>query len=261
MVGKEDLHGQDPEATPARRYRRPVSGDAAAATAGDWEDGAAAGPGTAGPGTGTPPEAASGPDDGWAATDLTEDVLIRGLFAIGLDLHTALAHLEQHVAEDVAIARVRGAIGRIDEAIKEIRRVTFGRLADAPPLPCGMWSMVVDAVGRACGPAGRGPVITLRGGADSMIDTATSQRLAALVQEILSLVPDDRLPRAHVEVRPDPRPPGRLVVQIDVPGDDLHDVARLLGAARVHGVAVSSQAVGGAPGRSRIRIECPAAAS
>lgn len=188
----------------------------------------------------------------------TADALIRGLFAIGLDLHTALAHLEQHVAEEVAAARVRTAIARLDEAIKDIRRAAFGRRPDEPPAEGGMRSMVVDAVGRACGPAARGPVITLRSGVDSIIDTVTSRRLAALVQEILTLVPDDRLPQAHLEVRPDPRPPGRLVVQIDVPGDDLGDLAGLLGAAHVYGVAVSSHAVTGASNGSRIRLECPA---
>lgn len=229
VTGEQKMYGREPEGPPAR-YRPTTDGMEAVARADDD-----------------------------AGLDLTADALIRGLFAIGLDLHTALAHLEQRVAVEIAVARVRDAIARLDEAIRDIREATFGRRPDETPAAGGMRSMVVDAVGRACGPAGRGPVITLRSGVDPVIDTVTSRRLAALIQHILTLVPDDRLPRAHVEVRPDPRPPGRLVVQIDVPGDDLRDLARLLGAAHVYGVAVSSHAVTGASSGSRIRLEYPAA--
>ena len=227
MAGEEEMYGRESE-RPARRITRRATGGA--------EDAAA-----------------------WAGEDRVPDAdsLIRGLFAVGLDLHTALAYLEQHVAEEVAVARIRHAIVRLDDAIKDIRRVMFSSRAEHPPFA----GMVVDAVGRACGPARCGPAITLRGGVDSIIDTVTSRRLAELVQEILTMVPDDRLSRAHVEVRPDPRPPGRLVVQIDVPGDELRDLAHMLGAAHLHGVAVSSHAVTGASSRSRIRLECPAAAS
>jgi hypothetical protein len=231
VAGEEQMYGRDSEGAAARRITGPADGAEGRAASEDRV-----------------------PDTGQPA-----DSLVRGLFAAGLDLHAALAHLEQHVAEEIAVARIRQAITRLDDAIKDIRRVIFSSQADQPPSTGGMRSMVVDAVGRACGSARCGPAITLRGGVDSVIDTVTSRRLAELVQEILTMVPDDRLSRVHVEVHPDPRPPGRLVVQIDVPGDDLRDLAHMLGAARLHGVAVSSHAVTGASSRSRIRLECPAA--
>jgi hypothetical protein len=79
--------------------------------------------------------------------------------------------------------------------------------------------------------------------------------VAQLIHEILTRVPDDRLPAARVEVIADSRPPPRLVAHIDVPGGDVADVA---GRAEPTGVDVSWQAL--PPAGSRIRVECPPAA-
>ena len=61
------------------------------------------------------------------------------------------------------------------------------------------------AVERACGPAGRCPMITLGAGLDSAADETTSEQVARLVHRVLSLVPFERLSSAHVAVTRDPK--------------------------------------------------------
>ncbi|MFL6057020.1 MAG: hypothetical protein ACJ72W_29600 [Actinoallomurus sp.] len=51
------------------------------------------------------------------------DLLIRRLFAAGLDLHGALGHIHAHVDEEAAIRLIQQAITGLDEVIKEFRRV------------------------------------------------------------------------------------------------------------------------------------------
>ena len=56
-------------------------------------------------------------DDGGAAARDPYDQLVHQIFAVSLDLHTALAHNNNpHVAE-----RIRSAIGGLDEAIEQLR--------------------------------------------------------------------------------------------------------------------------------------------
>jgi hypothetical protein len=53
------------------------------------------------------------------------DLLIRRLFAAGLDLHGALGYIHAHVDEEAAVRLIQQAITGLDEVIKEFRRVVF----------------------------------------------------------------------------------------------------------------------------------------
>jgi tartrate dehydratase alpha subunit/fumarate hydratase class I-like protein len=176
------------------------------------------------------------------------DVLIRRLFAVGLDLHGALAHIEPG---SVAAHKVRSAVRGLDIAIKDFRGMFFDvRRAGAPS--DGVRMLVVEAVERACG--GCTPTITFGYGVDAVSERATSQRVAQSIHEILMRVPHERLSGSRVEVLADSRPRPRLVAHIDVPGGDVADVA---GGAEATGVDVSWHSL--SPAGSRIRVECPPA--
>lgn len=178
------------------------------------------------------------------------DVLIRRLFAVGLDLHGALAHIEPG---SVAARKVYSAIRGLDFAIKDFRRVLFDVCGPGSPPADGLRMLIVEAVERACG--GCSPTIIFGHGVDAVSEQDVSQRVAQLIHEILTQVPGDRLSAARVEVLADSRPPRpRLVAQIDVPGGDVADVAD---RAKATGVDVSWHAL--SPAGSRIRVECPPA--
>jgi hypothetical protein len=180
------------------------------------------------------------------------DVLIRRLFAVGLELHGALAHIEPG---SVAAEKVQSAIRGLDIAIKDFRGVLF----DVGPLPSGVRTLVVDAVERACEHAeGCSPTIIFGQGVDAVSEQTMSRQLARLIHEILTRVPDDRLSAARVEVIADSRPPPRLVAHIDIPGSDVAEVADQAGTA---GVDVSWHALATSPASSRIRVECRPAGS
>ena len=53
------------------------------------------------------------------------DVVVRRLFATGLDLQTALALIDDHPAA----ARIRHAVDELDQAIRDIRDTVFDRPA------------------------------------------------------------------------------------------------------------------------------------
>jgi hypothetical protein len=53
------------------------------------------------------------------------DLLIRRLFAAGLDLHGALGHIHEHVDEEAAVRLIQQAIAGLDEVIKEFRGVVL----------------------------------------------------------------------------------------------------------------------------------------
>ncbi|GAA4629039.1 hypothetical protein GCM10023196_048040 [Actinoallomurus vinaceus] len=185
------------------------------------------------------------------------DTLIRRLFAVGLDLHGALGHVQAHVDEEGAVRMIQQAIAGLDEAIKDFR----GAMLDLwPPVwtAPGIRSSIVRAVERAYGPGTARPVITLSGGAD-LPDGGIAHQVGAVLQQIFDLIPADRLAGARVEMASDPRPPGRLTVHIDVPGADLGDVAARLGASEPR-VTVSSEAVTAPASRSHIHLECVAPA-
>jgi hypothetical protein len=96
--------------------------------------------------SGGPTARGSARDDGAERDDVTQwadgdggelvfesvDTLIRRLFAVALDLHGALAHLEQHVAEDAAVERIHRAITTLDQTIKDFRGVVFGLRPSGP---------------------------------------------------------------------------------------------------------------------------------
>lgn len=190
-------------------------------------------------------------DVGYEAIDL----LIRRLFTVGLDLHSALGHIQEHVAEHLAVGMIQRAIFALDQTIKDLRSVSFD-LWSSQSVPCGVRRGLVCAVQQACGPGCDHPVITLSGGTD-FPDEGLSGQVGAVLRQIFALIPADRLARAHVEMVPDPGPPRRLVVHIDVPGADLGDVAGRLGTPYERRVAVSSDAVGDPASRSYIRLEYP----
>ncbi|MCW2948930.1 MAG: Histidine kinaselike ATPase protein [Actinoallomurus sp.] len=228
----------------------------------DDRDGEAATPeqpaGTGGTGPGEVARWVSG-DGGGRLSQGMADVLVHRLFAVGLDLHAALTYIEAHIAEHVAIEKIHNAICGLDGALRDFRSIVFDLHQDGfPPSPPGsLRSLIVEAVERACQPTGGGcPVITLGSGVDAVTDEATSHQVARLIHQVLALVPPERLPSAHIEVAADPRPPGRLVVHIDVHVRDLADAVGRLGTMDGQHIDISCQALTRSPACSRIRLEC-----
>lgn len=187
------------------------------------------------------------------------DVLMHRLFAVGLDLHSALTYIEAHVAEHTAVRKIHCAIEGLDDTIRDFRGVVFdlhqGR--PAPGRPGSLRALVVQAVERACEPA-RGPCpgITIGSGIDAVTDETTSQQVARLVHRVLALVPGDHLPSAHVGITVDPAAPDRLIVRIDASVNGLIDVAEQVGTMGGRHIDVTCSAVPGSPAGSRIRVEC-----
>jgi hypothetical protein len=189
------------------------------------------------------------------------DVLVRRLFSVGLDLHAALTYLEARVSEDTARQKIHGAIGGLDESIKDVRAMVFGLRAERTAGSIGVRAMIIEAVERACGPRlANCPAIVLGRGLDSVIDEAGARRVARIVHRILGLVPDDRLPGTRVEVTADLGPPGRLIAYIEAPAHGLADAAARLGTMTGRHIEVSYEAVAGSPAGavagSRVRVEC-----
>jgi hypothetical protein len=187
------------------------------------------------------------------------EMVIRRLFAVGLDLHGALGHIHEHVDEEAAARTIRQAIFALDETIKQFRGMVLDLWPVDRTVPGGIRSSVVRAVERAHRPGGGCPVITLSGGAD-FPDEGLAHQIGAVLKQIFDLIPADRLPSARLEVASDPPPLGRLTVHIDVPGADLGDVADRLGAPSGERVTISSEAVTVPASHSYIHLECLAAA-
>jgi hypothetical protein len=197
------------------------------------------------------------------------DVLIHRLFAVGLDLHSALTCIEVGIGGDVTAERIQRAINGLDGAIRDFRGVVFDlRPEDASAGP-GLRSLIVEAVDRACAPSGARPAITLGHGLETVADQAVWLRVATFVHEALTLVPGDHLADAHVVVGTDPVPPERLFMHIEAPARDLAGVAGRLRSLETRGVEsvdgdrmdVRYQDLPRSPERSRIRLEWPMAAS
>jgi signal transduction histidine kinase len=62
------------------------------------------------------------------ALDLN-DIVVRRLCTVGLDLHAALGLMEDHRAT----GKICHAIDELDQAIRDIRDAVFGHLASEPP--------------------------------------------------------------------------------------------------------------------------------
>lgn len=216
---------------------------------------------------GSAPEPRGGPADGEGGTGESErifpgpaDVLVHQLFAVGLDLHSALTCIEADLGGDVTAERIHRAIDGLDRAIRDFRSVVFDLHPEGVDIPVGLRSMIVEAVERACAPAGARPVLTLGHGLEFLADQAVWQQAARLVHCALTLLPGDRLGSAHVAVAAEPRPPQRLVMHIDAPARDLAGVAGRLSAlvtrdADADRMDVSCQDLPRSPERSRIRLE------
>jgi hypothetical protein len=181
------------------------------------------------------------------------DVLMHELFAVGLDLHAALTYIEANVGREIAVDKIHQAIRGLDGAIRDFRGVVFDLHPDGVTPPAGLRALLVEAVERACGPAGDCPAITLGHGVDAVLDLPTAFQLARVLHRILTMVPGDRLPGAQVEVTTAGRPPNRLVVQVDAPVGDLSEVAGRVRSLDGRRIEVSCQAL--ARSRSRIRLE------
>jgi hypothetical protein len=183
------------------------------------------------------------------------DVLVRRLFAVGFDLHTALTRIEEPTA---SAAEINSAIGGVDEAIKDIHRMIFNlRLRGPERRRPGVRGLIIEAVERACGSAGgECPAISVGSGVEAVTDEVTALRVAQMVHRFLTAVPCDQLPGAHVDVIADPRPPARLIVQIDAPGPDLADIADQIRIDAENRIEVRQHPLTTAPLRSRIRLEC-----
>lgn len=197
------------------------------------------------------------------------DVLMHRLFAVGLDLHSALTCIEAGIGGDVTVERIHRAINGLDGAIRDFRGVVFGLRPEDGPAGPGLRSLIVEAVELACAPYGARPAITLDHGLESVADRAAWQRVATLVHRAMALIPGDRLADAHVAVGADPSPPERLVMNIEAPAWDLAGVAgrlRSLEACDREGghpdrMDVWCQDLPRSPDRSRIRLEWRMAAS
>ena len=125
------------------------------------------------------------------------DVLVHRLFAIGLDLHAAMACVEAQIAEQTVAEKIHSAIDGLDDAIRDFRGVIFDlRPTGRPPPTSGsLRALIVEAVERACEPTGGAcPAISFGGEIDTATDEATSQQLARLVHRVLALVPCDHRP-------------------------------------------------------------------
>lgn len=188
------------------------------------------------------------------------DVLVHRLFAVGLDLHAALTCVEAGIAGGVTVAKIYQAINGLDSAIKDFRGVVFDLHPEGPAVRPGPRALILEAVERACQPGGPQPTITLGHGLESVTDPTVWQQAARLVHRALTLVPCERLSDAHVAVAADPRPPTRLVLNIDAPAGDLAGVAGTLHGLDEHGTDargtnLSCQVLPRTPQRSRIRLE------
>jgi signal transduction histidine kinase len=195
------------------------------------------------------------------------DVLVHRLFAVGLDLHAALTYIEADIADEVTIDKIHKAIGGLDSAIRDFRGVVFD-LHPGSGEPAGLRGLIVAAVERACAPDGRCPTLTLGDGMETMIDQPSWQRMARLVHRALTLIPRGRLSAAHVMVAVDPRPPKRLVMDIDGPVADLAGVAGRLRTLEAldrqesghwRDLDVSCQTIDSRPEQARIRLAWPVA--
>lgn len=193
------------------------------------------------------------------------DVLVHRLFAVGLDLHAALTYIEADIADEITIDKIHKAICGLDSAIKEFRGIVFDLHPEIAE-PTGLRALIVAAVERACVPGGRCPELTLGDGMETMIDEPAWQRVARLVHRALTLIPSDRLSVAHVMVTVDPRPPKRLVMDVDGPVGDLVGVAvRLRSLATLdteesghwRDLDVSCQSTGKNPEHARVRLTWP----
>jgi hypothetical protein len=203
------------------------------------------------------------------------DVLVHRLFAVGLDLHAALTYIEAGLGGDLTVEKIHKAIGGLDGAIRDFRGVVFDLYPESSAVRPGPRELIVEAVERACAPGGARPAITLGHGLEAVADPTVWQQVARLVHRTLALVPGERLSHAHVTVAADPRPPARLVMNIDAPAGDLAGVAGRLRALDEHdmkhgmgehgmnvrGMDVSCQALPRSPERSRIRLEWRMASS
>lgn len=186
------------------------------------------------------------------------DVLVRRLFAVGLDLHAALTYLEAKVSEHTATHKIHNAIGGLDDAIRDLRASVFGIRHDGASLAGSgsLRSMIVEAVERSCGPGGGAcPAITLGCGLDAVIDEVGAQQVARVIHRILALVPADLLPATHVEVTADPRPPGALIVHIDAPEHGLADATARLDTLTGRRIQVTHETLTVPVAGSRIRVE------
>src|SRR5262245_48271607 len=82
-----------------------------------------------------PGEMARIPGEGDRIAPGMADVLVHRLFAVGLDLHAALACVQENIARPVAVEKIHQAIGGLDTAIRDFRGVVFDLHPDdtAPP--------------------------------------------------------------------------------------------------------------------------------
>lgn len=214
-----------------------------------------------------PPEArddaAEWPDGDGRISPGLADALVHRLFTAGLDLHAALTCIEADMADEVTIGKICKAIDGLDGAIRDFRTVVVN-LHSREGTYDGLRSLIIEAVERACAPGETCPAITLGHGLETVIGPPAWQRVARLVHRALILLPRGCLGQARVAVTADPRPPVRMVLQIDAPDCALNGVAGRLRVLNGSGTGddapnVSCEALPQSPECSRMRLEWPVA--
>lgn len=170
-------------------------------------------PAQAGTGTTRSADMALIEDRGRIARGLT-DVLIHRLFAVGLDLQTALAGTgERHVAE-----KINSAIDDLDQAIKDVRNTIF-ELGNAPPHSGSLRALIIEVAERACeSNGGTRPTITLHRSVHAVADEKTHSRVVGLLHEILTRIPRGHVTNTHINISGDPHAPGRLIMHVEPDG-------------------------------------------
>ncbi|MEV7803254.1 GAF domain-containing protein [Microbispora sp. NPDC088329] len=129
------------------------------------------------------------------AKDL-HDVVIQRLFAVAMTL-TSAARLEEH--PEVA-ARLRTAIGELDDTIRQIRSTIFA--LQAPAGAPGLRARLVELAEGARGPLGFMPALRLEGQLDTRVPASVGEHLLAVAREAISnVVRHAHATRATVTVR------------------------------------------------------------
>jgi signal transduction histidine kinase len=117
------------------------------------------------------------------ARDL-HDLAIQRLFATGMTLQSA----GRFIQHEGAAARVRRAVGDLDETIKIIRSTIFGLRSRDDETASGLRARAVRAVGEAAPVLGFAPGVRMEGLLDTHVPRETADHVMAVLTESLTNV-------------------------------------------------------------------------